>query len=439
MLLNLTFWFLFITTPIIAFYLLRTIGEKINQVSIINITVIALFVFSVLGTLPLFYFWDDYRVATGVNDQALVLKVLFYSCINILFFILGVVFVRKVVRLRPVPFVSSELIDLTKIQLLFLLLFFLLSVAFFCIYLSKINHIALFVVLTDGIKAAAIARSDMGNNFHGKYHWYRLGMYELASLITFTTYIIWLKNKRLKNLFSFLIVFSYSAFIAILATEKAPLIWIIIGLFMAYFLTKKNGMISTYTSFYFILFIVIFLVCIYMFFMGSSNIRSALWSVFSRSFAGSVSPVYFYLQYFPEHHDYLLGKSFPNPGGILPYKPVEFTTEVMNWKFPELAKMNIVGSMPTVFWGESYANFGPWGIPIVAFIMGLILSVISYLVSKIELNPVSTAFLVWLILNLKNLSVTGFSGYLYSFYIIVMTLITFIILFSKRKIRLRSL
>ncbi|HGJ5876898.1 MAG TPA: hypothetical protein ACHBX0_11665 [Arsenophonus sp.] len=311
MLLNLAFWFLFITTPIITFCLLRTVGEKINQVGIVNITIIALFVFSVLGTLPLFYFWDDYRVATSVNDQALFLKVLFYSCINILFFILGVVFVRKVVRLRPVPFVSSEMIDLTRIQLLFLLLFFLLSVAFFCIYLSKINHIALFLVLTDGIKAAAMARSDMGNNFRGKCHWYRLGMYELASLITFTTYIIWLKKKRLKNLlvslsYSVIQLFSYSVFIAILATEKAPLVWIIIGLFMAYFLTKKNVMISTYTSFYFILFIVIFLVCIYIFFMGSSNISSVLWSVFSRSFAGSVSPVYFYLQYFPEHHDYLL-------------------------------------------------------------------------------------------------------------------------------------
>ncbi len=84
--LKLLFLTLFISTPIIIFYLLKITGEKINKISIINITTMMLYLFSIVGTLPLFYLWDDYRVATGVKDQELILKTLFYSSINILFF-----------------------------------------------------------------------------------------------------------------------------------------------------------------------------------------------------------------------------------------------------------------------------------------------------------------------------------------------------------------
>ncbi|MDE9517147.1 oligosaccharide repeat unit polymerase [Xenorhabdus bovienii] len=433
--LELLFLTLFISMPIIIFYLLKIAGEKINKISIINITTMTLYLFSIVGTLPLFYLWDDYRVATGVKDQELILKTLFYSSINILFFIFGVIFISKIIRLRPIPFLSSEIISLTKIQKSMLFFLYLLCFYVLILYINNVKHIALFISLTDGVKDAIIARSNMGNNFNGKYHWYKLILHDVGNLLTFTTYILWLNKKNLVNLLLFMMTFTYSTFVAIMATEKAPFLWLTIGLFMTYYLTKKNGIVPFRKLLYLCMVIISILSIFYIFFMGSSDLWSALSSIFSRAFSGSISPAYFYLEYFPEHRDFLLGQTFPNPQGILPYTPINYTIELMNWKFPEQVKLGVIGTLPTVFWGEAYANFGPVGVPVVAFIIGSYLSIISYLLSKIKPNPIIVSFYVWLILHLKNLSASGFSEYIYSIYIFSMSVIILIILLGNRRMK----
>ncbi|WP_267881378.1 O-antigen polymerase [Xenorhabdus nematophila] len=344
----------------------------------------------------------------------------------------GVIFIRRIIRLRPIPFLSSEIISLTKIQKAMLFFLYLLCFYVLILYINKVKHIALFISLTDGVKDAMIARSNMGNNFNGKYHWYKLILYDVGNLLTFTTYILWLNKRKLVNLLLFMMVFTYSTFVAIMATEKAPFLWLTIGLFMTYYLTKKNGIVPFRKLLYLCMVIISILSIFYIFFMGSSDLWSALSSIFSRAFSGSISPAYFYLEYFPEHRDFLLGRTFPNPQRILPYTPINYTIELMNWKFPEHVKLGVIGTLPTVFWGEAYANFGPVGVPVVAFIIGSYLSIISYLISKIKPNPIIVAFYVWLILHFKNLSASGFSEYVYSIYIFSMSVVILITLLGNR-------
>ncbi|HDZ9329864.1 TPA: oligosaccharide repeat unit polymerase, partial [Vibrio cholerae] len=297
--------------------------------------------------------------------------------------------------------------------------------------------IALIVALTDGANAAKEARSAMGNSFSGKYHWYKLVIHDLGNLVTFTSFAIWLIRKRAKDALLLITAFSYSVFVAIMATEKGPIAWLLIGLFMVYFLVRSNGFIPFKKLIPFTFLIVGLLIISYIYFMGSGDVGSALGSVFSRAFSGSILPAYFYLEFFPEHQEYLLGRSFPNPGGLMPYEPYRYTIEVMNWLFPDLVGTGVVGTAPTVFWGEAYANFGPLGIPIVAFIIGCLIALVSYLVSKLEINPLTIGFFVWLILIFKDLSVTGFSDYLYNIYIISLALIMFAMLSVRGFIRVR--
>jgi hypothetical protein len=150
--------------------------------------------------------------------------------------------------------------------------------------------------------------------------------------------------------------------------------------------------------------------------MGSTDFLVALSSVLSRAFSGSIAPAYFYLEYVPAHHGYFWGSTISNIGGIFPYEPVRYTVEIMNWRFPELAREGIVGSMPTVFWGEAYLNFGVVAIPVIGFMMGIMVAVVSYLVSKIELTPLSLALTVWIIIDLKSIAFSGFSEFLPDFY-----------------------
>lgn len=436
--LDILFWALFLLTPLSMFFLLKIAGEQVNQISMVNLVTIALFAFSVLGTLPLFYQLDAYYVAIGVTDKNLLLSVLFFSFINIVFFLFGVIFVRSVFFLRPMPIISTQIKGLNGIRYLSLLMVLLLVVFVIYLYLTKINQIAIVVAFTEGTEAAAIARSNMGNNFSGRYHWYSLVMHGLSTIVTLTFYSIWLIKKSLVNFILFLAAFSISTFTAVMATEKGYFVGLLMALFMAYYLVRRNGYVPKSHVLVLGITVVSILVGFFIYFIGSGSISQAISSLFSRAFAGSIEPAYHYLEYFPQHHDFLMGTSFPNPGGVMPYTPFRLTVEIMDWVAPHLSAQGIVGSMPTVFWGEAYANFGYAGIPIVAFIMGVLVAILSYFVSKLELNPLTIAFTAWLILHLKNLSVTGFSKYLYDLNMIFISLVVVVVLFTTAKIGIRT-
>lgn len=432
------FWALFLSTSFFAAFLLRISGESVNKISLINVTALSIYLFSVIGTIPLFYYWDSYRYETGIQDKIIITKVLFYSCLNLVFFLFGAIFLRKVVGLRSRPFLSSQLKSITALQRISLFILFLLCALVLKEYLSRLDRIAIFAVFLEGPAEAMVARSDMGNNFAGKYHWFEFFMHNIGTFLTFATFSYWLTRKNLVSFLGFLVTFFYSVFVAVMAIEKSPLAWLLIGLFMVYHVTRQGEYVKVNSALPFLMFLFLLLGLLYIFFMGAQDFSSALLSVFSRAFSGSISPAYFYLEFFPNHQEYLLGRTFPNPGGFFPYEPYLYTIEVMNWVFPWHIDQGVVGTAPTVFWGEAYANFGPVGIPIIAFMVGFFISVYGYLISKFEVNPVSIAFFVWSILMFRNLSVTGFSDFLYNIHIIGLFSLFVLVLSLRGRITIRA-
>lgn len=432
--LDIAFWFFYLLAPIVVWFLLRMAGEEINRVSVLNVVAVSIYVFSVLGLFPLFYKLDQYRVYTGVTNPKLVFVVLLCSFATIVFFLLGAIFIRKVIGLRPYSIVSAEIMPLERMNLFALIAAFGCVVIVLAFYLMKVEQVALFVAIKDGAEAAAIARSEMGNNF-SKYHRYGLIMHDLGTVVTLSFFALWLLKKDFTRLALFLVAFLVSAFIAVMATEKAPLVWLFVGIFMVYYVVHKDGVVPKRDVALLGFCIVGVLFVFNVYFMESDY---PLMSVFSRAFAGSISPAYFYLEYVPNVRGFYWFETFPNPGGVFSYEPARYTVDIMNWKFPANMERGIVGSMPTVFWGEAYLNFGFFGIPIAAFVMGCLVAVISFLISKLELNAISVAFAVWMMLHLKKLSVTGFSGFLYDFYIISISVIVLIILSATLRLRLRG-
>jgi len=172
--------------------------------------------------------------------------------------------------------------------------------------------------------------------------------------------------------------------------------------------------------------------------MGSHSPVAALMSVFSRTFTGGVQPAYHYLEFFPQHHAYLMGKSFPNPMGLLPFEPYRLTVEVMNWRFPGLESAGVVGSMPTVFWGELYANFGVTGVVVFPFFVGIGLFVIAYLSDRLENTPLKVGLLVWLVLHYKDLAVTGLSGFMFDFYLFGVVGVVLVVMFLSNNLKIKN-
>jgi oligosaccharide repeat unit polymerase len=431
---NFIFLTIYFIAPLIFVKILILANEKLNRASVVNITALSIYLFSVVGTLPLYFMWDEYRVVTGVVKKEVVLNVLIWSSINLVCFLTGVLFGRRVIRLEIGEFRSAKVQKIESGQKNALALTLIFVAIFLARYISKIPSLAIFVAFFDVGADTTLSRSNMGNSFEGGgYHWYDLVLNNIGLFLVCSIFIIWIQDRNLNNLIFFLITFVMMVFISIMSTEKAPLINLFASLSFSYYLTKKDGVIPKRHFVFFSAVSTVILICMYITFMGADSIAQASSNVISRAFAGSISPAYYYLEYFPSQEGYLSGLSFPNPGGIFPFTPVEFTINVMNWVFPENQGSGVVGTMPTVFWGEAYANFGPLGVPCVGFLIGILVSILTLVVSKMELNPVSLGFQVWLIDHFKKLSQTGFSGYMFDFYLIFTAVAMFLILIVRKR------
>jgi oligosaccharide repeat unit polymerase len=397
--------------------LLKIAGERTNQISLITAVIYSIYIFAILGTFPLYFMLDEYRVEIGVVKKEVVLLILINTFFCIVFFLCGVIFLRKVLGFYSTPICSHEIKKLSKIREIAIALVIAFVFGVLILYMKKIDSIALFEALNGSIVDAAKTRSDMGNNLlGGGAHWYSLILNNVALLFTIIIFASWLIKKNIFLSFLLIISISLSSFIAVMSIEKAPFINLLISLLVTYYLVRCNGIVplKILINFGFISFFI--LILFYMLFMGAVTVEDAFANIISRLFSGSITPAYFYLEYYPSFSDFLLGQTFPNPGGVMPYVPVRFTIEVMNWVFPELASSEVVGTMPTVFWGEAYVNFGWFGVPVVSFLMGILISFMSYAVLRLELNSITIGLYVWMIDHYKKLSQTGFSGYLYDFY-----------------------
>ncbi len=399
---------LFIFFPLIALCFLKWLKISFFRISLPSMVILFMFTFAYIGVLPLYFGWVR---TTGTYEEKLLITMVFWgSSLSICGLLGGFIFSKSILKLRIKPLrVGSSV--LTKGDIFGLIITLFLSSIILAVYISKIDRIALLVALRDGIAESKVARSAMGNAFQGKYHWYRLFFREILSFVSFTFFSNWLLQKRKSSLFFFIISFILASFAALMATEKAPFAWLIVGLFLTFLITRRQGRVPVKSIVLLFSSMLAIVPIMYIFFMGSRDWQSGATSLFSRAFTGGITPASFYLEVFPAQKDFLLGQTFPNPGGILPFKPYRYTVELMNMRFPHLQEMGIVGSMPTAFWGEAYINFGWTGVFIIPVILGAWIWIVAYAIGKMKDSPIKNGTLVLSILHFKDISVSGFSGF----------------------------
>jgi oligosaccharide repeat unit polymerase len=341
--------------------------------------------------------------------------------------------------LSQVPFIKSyNLInDISNSQTKRLYIITSICILVLVLYLNKVGfeNIALFSAI--GIidsKASDVLRSGMSNAFEGKYHWYYLFMNRILLLCTFIFYVKSLINPIRFNRFLFSFVFFITVFSLIVSTEKGPVAFFLIALFFINTIVKRNGIIPVKALFSVLSVIVLILTGFYFLFMHVDNFGEAFSSVFSRTLTGQIEPAYHYLEFFPNVHPFLYGRSMTNPMSIFPFESYNIAQEVMAWYNDSQLVTGIVGSMPTIFWGELYANFGFYGIIFFTPIIGFILYVIDVYVSAFKLTPASIALYVWLCMYFFNLNGTGITNYLFDIYLFFIVLVY---LFITKKITFR--
>ena len=425
------------TFPVLLAQLMRLFGLPLGKFSILGLLLIAILIFDYIGTLPLYFYWVEYRYLTGVQDKYLIFIILCLTSWTMLGLVLGFVGAGSVFGRLSNGFYKQPIRPLHESERKASLFLLILCAVALGLYLYHVPKTAIWAALTQGMPAAKLARSAMTNDFPGKYHWYKVMMSDMMTVLLFGLYAHWQLKKTASSFSWFCIALGLSVFVAIMATEKAPIVFLMIGLFLTNVIVRHDGKYPMGRGLAFAVFALGVLVMFYLKFMGSGNAEAAFLAVLSRAFTGQISPAYYYLEYFPSHHDFLLGTSFPNLHGLLPYTPYNLPVEIMNWKFPDVEQSGIVGSAPTIFWGEMYANFGYFGAVIAPVLVGIGLYIISAFLERFENTPLKVGLVVWVALHYKDLAITGLSSFTEDFYLAVVVLLWLIVVLVANMGKLR--
>ncbi|MDP0589317.1 MAG: hypothetical protein QS748_09060 [Candidatus Endonucleobacter bathymodioli] len=117
--------------------------------------------------------------------------------------------------------------------------------------------------------------------------------------------------------------------------------------------------------------------------------------------------------------------------GILPFDVYPLTTELMAWYNPIEAARGVVGSMPTIFWGEMYANFGLFGVVIVPFFLGYFIYFINTVIFKMEKNIITVSFLIWIAMYFTQFNTTALR--IVDLYLYAISIVFILLLFINGK------
>ena len=440
------FFFLsfFIIFLLIWLILLKYSGVKILTISIPSFLIISIFVFQYLGFPILFFFLDDY-LAYYVQDRAIIWEMFLWTSFSITLIIIGFIVARR--SFGPLHLAdqynafTNSITPIRFFQRLMLILLFIISVLVLFIYLSKIgwSNIAFLsaINISDQEISIEVLRSNMGNAFEGKYHWYQLFMRDFLTIVSVAFFGQWLLRKKFFSFILFIISFPICAFSMLMAIEKGPILSYLISLFLIYIIIKYQGRFQ-FKQLVIIIFFGFFISgLMFMYFMNDSSFELGIKYSISRIFTGQMQALYHYLEIFPEQISFLWGRSLPNPGGLVPFEPFHLTREVSRIVFPNNELRKIVGSMPTIYWGEMYANFSYLGIVIPPFFIGYFLYWLNIIIFRLPMTPLVLSFYIWVTWHYQNLAGTSLSSFLIdtTMVIMILVLILFIVIPNKFKIR----
>lgn len=435
MLIDLLFLLFWAGMPMVWHYMLKVAGISLTLFSIPALLILFIYLFQYIGFPILYFQWDDYR-AYFVTDKDLVLTAFFYTSVTITLLILGFIASKQNHGILRWNLNHNEIhLDLYKKKQKYNLVFWMLlimGVSVLLVYLSKVGYgnIALFAVFTDTDLSSQQLRSEMGNNFQGKYHWYKFGMRDILIFLSLALFSYFIFRRTKLSAILLTVTLAITIFSLVAAAEKSPLVTFVLMIFFCYSLILNEKKILAPKSIIKIVTLVFAIqIIFYINFMNSGSIASAFTSTLSRIFSGQMQPIYHYLEIFPQQIDFLWGRSFPNPGGLFPFENFRLTVEVMHTVFPDLHQEGIVGSMPTIFWGEAYANFGVPGVILIPFVVGYLVYYLNVLLYSLKPNPFSIALVIYTAEYISRLSGSGFSIYLINLPLLLMILISFAALF----------
>jgi oligosaccharide repeat unit polymerase len=394
---------------------------SIFRPTIPSVLILFIYIYQYIG-LPILFYTTFTNTSDILFEIDILFFVFFFTSSSITFLIIGFIIAHK--YLGEIKFKNtSSFSPLNKRQKksLNILAFFSLYILF--VYINKIGFQSLALINAIGLYSDVnidLSRSMMTNSFSGGYHWYKLIITDLFSFIVISYIAHYLISNEKYYLYKIIFYSIILIFSLLLTTEKGPVMIFFISCFFTFNFIKKEGILNGKSVFRLFILIFLIIVLIYTYVLNFSDLSSSVEAIFKRVFTGQIIPAYFYLDYFPSKESFLMGKSFPNPSGVLPFVPFKLTEIISAYYFT--SQDGVIGSAPTIFWGELYANFGFLGVLIVPLFIGIFLYALNIYVLKLNINPIVISYYIWLIIHYSYLSGTSLSTYIFDIYLFFITL-----------------
>jgi hypothetical protein len=410
MVLDLFFWFVYLNTIFLSILLIKGSGIKLSEVTIPMVLFWSAILFGHIGYPAIYYQWVPYYVNLGVTDQFLIFKMILISSVAWLQVFCGIYLCSAFIgkgRIIISPFPKNIFWGKW-------LLFLIISSIVFLFYLSVVPKVAIYAAVFEHFSPLELAkfRSDMTNNFSGKYWRYSLFFQTLIPFLTLVAFAACLQSKKRfqqSKAFVFFILGSMVSVIGLtMSLQKAPLAWFIILLGSVYLIVRRKE-ISFRLLIFGVTALLALLSVMYVVFMGQDFTWKILLNPVQRAITGQIVPFYYYLDVFPQKLEFVYGRTFPNPGGFFPWEPYRYTVEIAN--IVHEARKGIVASAPTAFFGELWVNFGYWGLFFLPIYVGIIVYIIHFLFCNRPLGVIGVALMVWVAFHLKLLAASGISTF----------------------------
>ena len=428
---DIIFLFIFFSFPVFVYTFLKYTSKGLLTLGMDSFLLLSIFAFAYIGIFILYFGLDIYQISENNINKIVYFKALIFTIITIIFLVLGN-FMSKNIFSVSIQKITKSINKESRSELIAYVFFIFLILAVLFLYISKISTIALVLALSGSGENLGLARSEMGNNFGGGYHWFSFITRGVSTLVLFSLYASWLKFRRKITGILFILLLIISILSSMLLLEKGPLVWLLIGLFITQTIVKSDGILPMRKLIIIGIIMISGLAVFNVILLDFRDYKSAIQAISSRIFTGAISPSYYYLIIFPDYIPFLNGASFPNPSNLLPFEHFRLTVEVMSWRYPELAAQGITGSSPTIFWAEAYANFGSIGVILVPLVIGFLLNLVNVLFLIIPNKPIRIGFITWSIIHYSKLAEGGFSGYLFDMEFMVVLFATLIISYFKK-------
>lgn len=412
-----------------------------RTLNILKVTIVYTILFNLLGFPILIWRLDAYR-AEFVNDLSHLFILLSLIVASTVCFLSGYRIINyKTLNLEKYIIFKHKMEESRRSVLFSALVFIFIGIAALLAYIANFGYDALPIILslTSNDSAVTVARSVTGADF-SSYSWYQLGMNDFL-LLGIGLYIVWFSSsasfKAIKSIVLLLLIalllFSFG-----INGEKGKFIDVILFLFV---LTHLIGLISINFVSIFAVILMCFAILIpaYWFMMGDASLTNSLYGIFSRTLTGQLQAGYHHIEFYQKMPNLYFGSTYPNPKGLLPFEPVEYTKELMQWVHGTqlVNSVKVTGSMPTHFFGELLVNFGLIGVCVFSFTIGMWIKFIDDCFKGPKIHKSIYVLYAWLIVHYKDLSYTGASNFVFDkkmlLIFLTFTLLSFLtVVFRKR-------